>query len=136
MSLHWIAPTALVALAAAAGPVIVHLLRRQRAPRVPFPTIQFLSPTQAAAARLQRPSDLALLALRMAAVALASNHRPRRVGRHNNAPGTFDKVWHGSHQVKVPLRDGGPEAKTICDAAQAQTSAVRRTMRTEMERRM
>ena len=72
MSLHWIAPAALVALAAAAGPVIVHLLRRQRAPRVPFPTIQFLSPTQAAAARLQRPSDLALLALRMAAVALAA----------------------------------------------------------------
>ena len=54
------------------GPVVVHLLRRQRARRVLFPTLQFLVSTRAAAARLRTPSDLPLLALRVAIVAAAA----------------------------------------------------------------
>src|SRR5262245_44475825 len=72
VSLDWITPAALASLAVVAGPVLVHFLRRQRAPRVTFPTIQFLVPTRAAAARFRRPSDLLLLCLRVAIVAAAA----------------------------------------------------------------
>src|SRR5262245_37638144 len=72
VSLDWINPAALVSLAVVAGPVLVHLLRRQRAPRVTFPTIRFLVSTRAAAARFRRPSDLLLLCLRVAIVAAAA----------------------------------------------------------------
>ena len=72
MSLDWINSAALAGLAVVAGPVLVHLLRRRRAPRVTFPTIQFLASTRAAAARFRRPSDLALMCLRVAIVAAAA----------------------------------------------------------------
>jgi aerotolerance regulator-like protein len=72
VSLDWINPAALAGLAVVAGPVLVHLLRRQRAPRVTFPTIQFLVSTRAAATRFRRPSDLLLLCLRVAIVAAAA----------------------------------------------------------------
>jgi hypothetical protein len=72
MSLEWIHPAALAGLAAAAGPIVVHLLRRQRATRVPFPTVRFLTPSRAAATRFRRPSDPLLLALRVAIVAAAA----------------------------------------------------------------
>ncbi len=72
MTIEWINPAALAGLAAVAGPVVVHLLRRQRAPRVTFPTVQFLAPTRSASARLHHPSDLLLLSLRIAIVAAAA----------------------------------------------------------------
>jgi hypothetical protein len=72
VTLLWINAAALAGLVAVLGPVLVHLLRRQRARRVPFPTVQFLVSTRAAAARLRTPSDLPLLALRVAIVAAAA----------------------------------------------------------------
>jgi hypothetical protein len=72
VSLDWINPAALAGLAVIAGPIVVHLLRRQRAPRVTFPTIQFLVSTDAAAARVRTPSDLLLLCLRVGIVAAAA----------------------------------------------------------------
>ena len=72
MTLVWINVAALAGLLAVLGPVLVHLLRRQRARRVPFPTVQFLVSTRAAAARIGTPSDLPLLALRVAIVAAAA----------------------------------------------------------------
>jgi Aerotolerance regulator N-terminal len=72
VSLDWVNPAALAGLAAIAGPVLVHLLRRQRAPRVTFPTVRFLASTRAAAARLRTPSDFPLLCLRIAIVAAAA----------------------------------------------------------------
>jgi hypothetical protein len=72
VSLDWLNPAALAGLAVIAGPVLVHLLRRQRAPRVTFPTLRFLVPTRAPAAKLRRPSDLPLLCLRVTIVAAAA----------------------------------------------------------------
>jgi Aerotolerance regulator N-terminal len=72
VSLDWLSPAALAGLAVIAGPVLVHLLRRQRAPRVTFPTVQFLVPARATAARLRRPSDLLVLCLRIAIVTAAA----------------------------------------------------------------
>lgn len=68
----WQHPVALVALAGAAAPILVHLLRRHRAPRVPFPATRFLSPSMTGAVRLRLPSDTALLALRIAIVGIAA----------------------------------------------------------------
>jgi hypothetical protein len=47
------------------------MLVRRHARRVVFPTTRFLQPTHAAAVRIRRPSDVGLLALRLAIVAAA-----------------------------------------------------------------
>jgi hypothetical protein len=64
-------PAALAGLLAIAGPVLVHLLRRQRADRVFFPSLRFLRPSGTSAVRLRLPSDRWLLALRVAIIAAA-----------------------------------------------------------------
>jgi hypothetical protein len=67
----WLQPSALWGLGLLALPVAIHLLRRRHAERVLFPSTRFLRPSRTAAIRLRPPSDLILLALRMAIVALA-----------------------------------------------------------------
>jgi hypothetical protein len=68
----WLYPLALVGLAAAVGPLLVHLLRRRHAAPMPFPTIRFVRAASTAAVRLRAPSDLPLLLLRMAIVSGAA----------------------------------------------------------------
>ena len=72
MNIVWIQSGALIALVAMAGPVIVHLLRRHRAKRVPFPTLRFVVLAQAPAVRLTLPTDWRLMILRMLIVATAA----------------------------------------------------------------
>ena len=72
MSVQWINPAALFALTAVSGPILIHLLRRQRATPLPFPTLRFVVRRQAPAFRPASPSDLRLLALRVAIVAAAA----------------------------------------------------------------
>jgi hypothetical protein len=67
----WLAPGAFMALVLLAGPAIVHMLARRNARRVVFPATHFVRAAPAAAVRLRRPSDLALLLLRLAIVAAA-----------------------------------------------------------------
>ena len=71
MTLHWLKPLALAGLAAAALPVIIHLLKRHRATRVPFPTLRFLTDSRAAAVKMRSLSDPWLLVLRVATIAAA-----------------------------------------------------------------
>jgi len=66
--IEWLNPAALAGLAAAAGPIAVHLLRRQRAARLPFPSLRFVRAASTAAVRLRPPSDLWLLIVRVAIV--------------------------------------------------------------------
>jgi hypothetical protein len=68
----WLNPIALAGLIAVAGPIAVHLLRRQRAARRPFPSLRFVLAASTAAVRLRLPSDLWLLLLRVAIVAGAA----------------------------------------------------------------
>jgi len=68
----WLHPAALWLLALAGVPIAIHLLRTRRAKRVPFPSVRFVRPSQTASVRLHAPSDLLLLSLRVAIVAIAA----------------------------------------------------------------
>jgi Aerotolerance regulator N-terminal len=67
----WQIPGALWAMPVAAIPVVIHLLRRHRAERVPFPTLRFVRASQTAAVRIRLPSDAWLMALRALSLAAA-----------------------------------------------------------------
>ena len=67
----WTNPAALWALLLAAGPVIVHLLRRHRAVRLPFPTLRFVRHSETSAVRLRPPTDAWLLLVRVVVVTAA-----------------------------------------------------------------
>jgi aerotolerance regulator-like protein len=67
----WLAPGAFAALVLLAGPLIVHLLARRNARRLVFPATHFVRATKAATVALRRPSDIGLLLLRLAIVAVA-----------------------------------------------------------------
>jgi hypothetical protein len=67
----WFNPVALAGLALLVIPVLVHLLLRHRARRVPFPSLRFVRSSRTAAARLRIPSDLLLLLLRLAIISTA-----------------------------------------------------------------
>ena len=67
----WLVPAALAGFVLVAGPLALHLLTRHQARRLPFPTIRFVQPSNTAAVRLQRPTDVWLMLLRIAAVACA-----------------------------------------------------------------
>jgi len=68
----WIHPAAAVALAALAVPVLIHILARQRATRVPFPTLRFIHPRRLASARRRMLEDRLLLVLRAAVLGCAA----------------------------------------------------------------
>ena len=68
----WLHPFAAIALLAVALPVVIHVLVRQRATRVPFPTLRFIQPHRLSSVRRHALEDLALLAVRAAILALAA----------------------------------------------------------------
>ena len=68
----WLFPAALAGLVAVLGPVIVHLLRRQRSRRLIVPTVRFVPAVDQSVLRIRRPADLPLLLLRMAIVTCAA----------------------------------------------------------------
>jgi hypothetical protein len=68
----WLLPAALVGLLALGGPLLVHLLRRQRARTLMVPTVRFIPALDQSIVRLRTPADGWLLLLRMAIVACAA----------------------------------------------------------------
>ena len=68
----WLNPSAVFALAAAAVPLVIHLLLRQRARRIVVPSVRFIRQGDESSLRMRTPSDLLLLAVRTAIVALAA----------------------------------------------------------------
>lgn len=72
MSVSWITPAALIGLALAALPIAVHLLARQRARVLAYPSLRFLRETQLAAWRRRSVQDAALLICRIAIIAIAA----------------------------------------------------------------
>jgi len=67
--IHWLNPAALIGLTLIGAPIVIHLLRMHRAERVEFPSLRFVRAAQTAAVRVRWPSDLLLLALRVAVIA-------------------------------------------------------------------
>ena len=63
-------PAFLIGGLAAAVPIVLHLLRRERLPRVPFSDIRFLQAAHVEQTRRRRLRELLLLALRVAALLL------------------------------------------------------------------
>ncbi|HUQ87321.1 MAG TPA: BatA domain-containing protein [Vicinamibacterales bacterium] len=72
MSIAWIAPAALMGLALIALPIAVHLLVRQHARVLAYPSLRFLRETQLAALRRRTIQDAALLLCRVAIIAAAA----------------------------------------------------------------
>lgn len=68
----WLNPSAVLAIAAVAVPLVIHLLLRQRARRIVVPSVRFVRRSDESALRMRAPSDLLLLAVRVAIVALAA----------------------------------------------------------------
>jgi Aerotolerance regulator N-terminal len=67
----WLYPAAAIALVALIVPVVVHVLARQRATRLPFPSLRFIQPQTLAAVRRRALNDVALLAVRASILAAA-----------------------------------------------------------------
>ena len=72
MSIAWIAPAALLGMALIALPIAIHLLVRQHARTLAYPSLRFLRETQLAAFRRRTIQDAALLLCRVAIIALAA----------------------------------------------------------------
>ena len=84
----WLAPLAMVGLAAVGLPVLVHWLARHEADRRRFPTVRFLPTTPPTSVRRHRLTDLTLLALRAAIVAAAALALARPAWLVPPAPGS------------------------------------------------
>lgn len=68
----WLNPAAFVTIAAVSAPLIIHLLLRQRARRVVFPSVRFIAKMDESSMRFRAPSDLLLLLVRLGIVACAA----------------------------------------------------------------
>ena len=69
-SLSFLSPLFLLGGLAVAVPLVLHLLRREAAPRLPFSTLRFLKPEPIEQIRRKRIRELLLLAVRIAALLL------------------------------------------------------------------
>jgi len=66
----FLAPLALIGLSAVSIPLLVHLIRREQVPRIPFSTLRFLKRSRKKSVFFQQVQQWLLLLLRMAAFAL------------------------------------------------------------------
>ena len=126
----WLQPAALIGLLALAGPILIHLLRRQRAPRVLFPSLRFVRPTRTAAVRLRVPSDGWLLALRLAIVAAAAIALAQPLVMFSDR----QHAWNGRVARAVVIDTSAsmaPLQVEAAEAAEAEEQAVFRSVRVE-----
>jgi len=133
----WTNPSALWAFALLAGPLIVHLLRRHHAERVPFPSLRFVRSTETAAVRLRLPSDLWLLLVRAGAIGFAVCALAGPIvlteGRvsHWNALTARAVVIDTSDSMREPGLDGTISQRVAEEAAQAEMRSASYAMRIE-----
>ncbi|MBU4399112.1 MAG: BatA domain-containing protein [Planctomycetes bacterium] len=90
------APLFLLAVFAAAIPVVLHLVNRRRAKEAPFPTLRFLKLSVQKTRRRKRIQDLLLMVLRAAVLLLAA------VGLARPAMTNLGALW-GSAQTAVVI---------------------------------
>lgn len=132
----WQSVALLWALPVAALPILIHLLRRHRADRVPFPSLRFVRASPAAAVRIRRPSDLVLLLLRVAALAAAvfaaagpTAITPARLDQWNRKTARAIVV-DVSDSMRVAGADGIPAETAAGEAADAEEQSATYATRT------
>lgn len=91
------APLFLLAAAAAAIPVILHLINRQKAKDLPFSTLRFLKISVQKTRRRRRIQDLLLMLLRMAALILIA------LGLANLTLTNLGSLWGGGGAAAVAI---------------------------------
>ena len=117
----WLLPAALAGLAAVIGPLIVHLLRRQRARTLVVPTVRFIPTVDQSVVRVRMPTDVPLLLLRMAIVACAA----LALARPLFLTGSRAAAWADRVARVVVVDVGNPEATAAAnEAASAELQAA------------
>jgi len=116
-------PWALLGLAAAAIPAVLHLLHRRTPPELDFPPVRYLSDAERRSARRLRLRHLLLLVLRTAllvAIALAAAHPlvPARGGGGVHAPTALVVILDNSPSSGAVV-DGRPVLDRLKAAARA-----------------
>jgi hypothetical protein len=92
-------PLFLIAVLAAAIPIVLHLVNRQRAKQLPFPTLRFLKISVEKTRRRKRVHDLLLMLLRAAVLFLLA------VGLARPAITSLGALWGGSSTAAVIVLD-------------------------------
>jgi Aerotolerance regulator N-terminal len=133
----WQNPVALWALPLAAIPIVIHLLRRHRAVRVPFPSLRFVRPSQTAAVRFSLPSDVVLMCLRVAVLALAVTAFAGPIALSESRLRDWNETYARavvvdvSESMRAPGADGVTPEQTVADAADAETRSAKYATRLE-----
>ena len=115
--MFWVNPLALFAVAAAAAPVLIHILIQRRAERFPFPTLRFLQPTRLASIRRHVLEDAPLLVVRAAILSVAALALAGPLLLTASRREAWDRrlvraiVVDGDSAAAVPDRDG--EQRTV-----------------------
>jgi hypothetical protein len=115
----WLHPAALVGLLAVALPVVVHLLRRERARRVIVPSLRFVRASERSAVRLRTPSDPWLLLLRIAIVASAALAAARPLLLTDATRARWDE-----RVARAVVVDASASVRGVIDAAQISSAAA------------
>jgi hypothetical protein len=136
----WQNAQAFWALAVAAVPILIHLLRLHRADRVPFPSLRFVRPSHTAAVRLRAPSDVLLLAVRIGILALAVAALARPILITDARLAAWDAmtaraiVVDVSESMRVAGADAVVPARGAAEAAEAELSTAAYGRRFESRR--
>ncbi|HET7631862.1 MAG TPA: VWA domain-containing protein [Gemmatimonadaceae bacterium] len=126
-----LAPWMLLVAAAAAVPLLLHLLRRRIGTRVEFPAVRYLARAEQEHSRTLRLRNLALMALRVAAVvliALAAAHPVARFFGGGHGPTALAVVLDNSLSTTVVER-GHPLSTRLDALADRAFAAAQRTDR-------
>ncbi|HEY9427956.1 MAG TPA: BatA domain-containing protein, partial [Gemmatimonadaceae bacterium] len=102
--IDFLSPLWLIATAAAAIPLFIHLLRRRTGARVDFPAVRYLARAEREHSRKLRLRNLLLMLLRVAAILLVAAAAARpvlRVGGGGHAPTALAVVLDNSLSTSV-----------------------------------
>jgi hypothetical protein len=101
------APLFLIAALAAAIPLLMHLMNRQRAKQLPFATLRFLKISAEKTRRRKRVHDMLLMAIRMAVLLLIA------AGLAKPTVTTFGALWGNAGTAAVIVLDNSMSMGTI-----------------------
>ena len=124
--MNFLAPIFLVFIAAAAVPLLVHLLRRRMDVRVDFPAARYLARAERENSRRLRLRNLLLMLLRVAAVIFIAAAAARPVGKlagTGHAPTALAFVLDNTLSTSA-IRDGRAVLEHLKDAARTAIAAA------------